>query len=48
MGLRPGDVVMLDHAVDESLIGSIEGLPFMRLQLGRQGPELAARLETWT
>lgn len=48
VGLQPGDVVMLDHAVDESLIGSIEGLPFMHVKLGRQGPELAARLETWT
>ncbi len=47
-GLQPGDVVMLDHAVDEPLIGSIESNRFMRLRLGRQGPEVAARLETWT
>jgi flagellar motor switch protein FliM len=48
VGIQPGDVVMLDHAVDEPLVGSIEGLPFMTVELGRQGPELAARLETWT
>ncbi len=47
-GLQPGDVVMLDHAVDEPVIGSIESNHFMRLRLGRQGPEVAARLETWT
>lgn len=48
VGLQPGDVVMLDHAVDEAFIASIEGLPFMSVELGRQGPELAARLENWT
>ena len=47
-GIQPGDVVMLDHSVDEPLIGSIESKPFMRFRLGRQGPELAARLENWT
>lgn len=48
VGLQPGDVVMLDHAVDEPFIASIEGLPFMSVELGRQGPDLAARLENWT
>jgi flagellar motor switch protein FliM len=48
IGLQPGDVVMLDHAVDEPFTASIEGLPFMRVALGRQGAELAARLENWT
>jgi flagellar motor switch protein FliM len=46
--LRPGDVVMLDHGVDEPLLGLVESNPFMQFQLGRQGPELAARLENWT
>lgn len=45
--LRPGDVVMLDHGVDEPLLGSVASHPFMQFQLGRQGPELAARLESW-
>jgi flagellar motor switch protein FliM len=46
--LTPGDVVMLDHGVDEPLMGLVESNPFMQFQLGRQGPELAARLENWT
>ena len=46
-GIQPGDVVMLDHAVDQPLVGSIESNPFIHLKLGRQGAELAARLENW-
>lgn len=46
--LRPGDVITFDHAVDEPLVGHVEEVPFMRLGLGRQGQELAARVEGWT
>jgi flagellar motor switch protein FliM len=46
--LQPGDVLVLDHAIDEPLVGSIESKSFMLLGLGRQGPELAARVERWT
>jgi flagellar motor switch protein FliM len=48
VALSPGDVLILDHGAEEPLIGSIESIPFMRLALGRQGPELAARLQRWT
>jgi flagellar motor switch protein FliM len=45
--LQPGDVVVLDHGVDEPMVGLIAAHHFMQFQLGRQGPELAARLESW-
>jgi flagellar motor switch protein FliM len=48
VGLRPGDVITFDHGIDEPLVGSVEDIDFMLLSLGRQGSELAARLEEWT
>lgn len=46
--IQPGDVITFDHSVDEPLIGLVEDRPFMRLRLGRQGSELAARVEGWS
>lgn len=45
--VQPGDVVVLDHRVDEPLIGLVERIPFMTAHLGRQEGQLAARLESW-
>jgi flagellar motor switch protein FliM len=45
--IRPGDVVMLDHKAEEPLVGLVEGIPFMRVALGRRDGELATRLERW-
>jgi flagellar motor switch protein FliM len=45
--IRPGDVVMLDHKVAEPLVGLVEGIPFMRMAIGRRDGELATRLERW-
>lgn len=46
--LRPGDVITFDHAVDEPLVGHVEEMPLMKVALGRQGSELAARVEGWS
>ncbi|MDH4116507.1 MAG: FliM/FliN family flagellar motor switch protein [Acidimicrobiia bacterium] len=48
IGIQPGDVVMLDHGVADPLLGMVDGNHFMNLRLGRQGFDLAARLEHWT
>lgn len=45
--VQPGDVVVLDHRVDQPLIGLIERIPFMKAHLGRQEGQLAARVESW-
>ena len=45
--IRPGDVVMLDHKAVEPLVGLVEGIPFMRVAIGRRDGELATRLERW-
>lgn len=45
--IRPGDVVMLDHKVAEPLVGLVEGIPFMRMAIGRRDGELATRMERW-
>ncbi len=45
--VQPGDVVVLDHRVDEPLIGLVERIPLMTAHLGRQEGQLAARLESW-
>lgn len=45
--LQVGDVVTLDQTVDQPLILSIDKHPLAECRLGRQGPYLAAQLESW-
>lgn len=45
--LAPGDVVGLDHRADEAFLVSVEGTPLMAAELGRSGPNLAARTGAW-
>lgn len=46
-GLAPGDVITIDHCIDQPLIGEIEGTPALECDLGRSGPFLAARIRKW-
>jgi len=46
-GLSPGDVIGLDHRADEAFLMSVEGTPLITAELGRSGPNLAARIGAW-
>jgi flagellar motor switch protein FliM len=48
VGLAPGDVVMLDHTLDEPLIGEVAGVATLECDLGHTGPFLAAQIRRWT
>ncbi len=45
--LAPGDVIGLDHRADEAFLMSVEGTPLIAAELGRCGPNLAARIGAW-
>lgn len=45
--LRPGDVLRLDHKVNEPVHGTVSGLDLLRGQVGRKGKNLAIRLSDW-
>jgi flagellar motor switch protein FliM len=47
VGLAPGDVVGLDHAVDEPLLVGVEGRPLMTCDVGRQAGSLAIKVRRW-
>lgn len=47
VGLAPGDVVGLDHAVDDPLLVGVEGRPLMTCDVGRQAGSLAIKVRRW-
>lgn len=47
VGLAPGDVVGLDHAVDEPLLVDVEGRPLMTCEVGRRADSLAIKVKRW-
>lgn len=46
--LTPGDVIRLEHRVDEPAIGVVGGRQVLRGRLGRKGRRLALQLADWT
>ncbi len=45
--LRPGDVITLDHGVDEPVIGVVEGSALVEGRLGRKGKNMALEITQW-
>ncbi len=45
--LRPGDVLRLDHRVDEPVLGMVEGRPVFSARAGRRGRKLAVEVTDW-
>ncbi len=45
--LRPGDVLRLEHRVDEPAIGVVGGRPILTGRLGRTGRRLALQVDKW-
>jgi flagellar motor switch protein FliM len=45
--LQPGDVVRLDHRVDEPVLGVVEGSALLEGRLGRKGKNMALEISHW-
>lgn len=45
--LRPGDVLRLDHTIDEPALGLVDGRPLVVGRLGRRRNRLAIELSRW-
>jgi flagellar motor switch protein FliM len=43
-GLAVGDVIRLDHPVDQPLVGEVDGTPLVLAQAGRRGRRLAVEV----
>ncbi len=46
--LRPGDVLTLDHRVDEEVVGRVAEMEILRGRIGRNGKNLALQLTQWS
>jgi len=46
-GLRPGDVLRLDHGVDDPAIGVAGGMPVLRGRIGASRSKLAIEMTDW-
>lgn len=47
LGLREGDVLRLDHRVDEDVLGVVAGLVLIQGRIGRKGRNMALQLSNW-
>jgi flagellar motor switch protein FliM len=47
LGLRPGDVLRLDHGVDEPAIGSVRGVELLEGHVGGRARRLGIRFAGW-
>lgn len=45
--LRPGDVIRLEHRVDEPAVGVVGGHPVLNGRIGRRGRRLAIQISGW-
>ena len=45
--LTPGDVIRLDHRVDEPVLGEVEGAPLIEGRVGRRGRNVALEVSAW-
>ena len=45
--LQVGDVLRLDHKVDESVIASVAGMKLLEGRIGRKGKNVALEISKW-
>ncbi len=48
VSLRPGDVLTLDHRIDEEVVARISDRELLRGRVGRHGSKLALQLTAWS
>ena len=47
VGLKPGDVLRLDHTTDEPALGAVRGVDLLRGSVGTRGGHLGFRVTSW-
>jgi flagellar motor switch protein FliM len=47
VGLKPGDVLRLDHATDEPALGAVRGVDLLTGSVGTRGRHLGFRVTSW-
>ena len=45
--LQPGDVLRLDHKVDQGVLGVVAGLELVEGRMGRKGKNMALQVTNW-
>ena len=47
VGLKPGDVLRLDHTTDEPALGAVRGIDLFTGSIGTRGRHLGFRVTSW-